>query len=1022
MTEARRHSVDIPLSRTLVALRRVRSLRDPDTSSLSKIAALVDNMNLEASSCGSSATFGSSNNKHDLRHKGSYHWERRRMVDLGMDSDSDNNCLAPDSHNAKSASAKRSANETRVQESCGDHMNRSYDSKCVHRCTSQLEKEVDSQHGREFEQFEMIGFSSLKQTRHDALRRSYTSKGDVFMRNPGIPWACANETCTSALGHKLLGPATKNVELVLPNNNGCQVSCCWSRVPKFHYLELPSDVEGQEFQLNSQINKELDHHVSASYHDSSMNLSEKYRPKSFHELVGQSEVAQSLLDTILKGKIAPIYLFHGPRGTGKTSAARIFAAALNCQSCKEQWPCGCCQECVHVFSGRSRDVTELDASETNHKDALKVLSESALVPTSSCYKIFIIDECQLLQRNIWSAIYKSIKDLSRQVVFIMITSDQDKLPNGTLAWCQGYHFLNVKSDDIVGRLKKICLEEKLEFEEDALIFLATESNGSLRDAITTLDQLALLGKGITTSLAYELMGIISNDELLDLLHLALSSDTSGTVRRARELISSGIDPMQLTSQLAKLIMDILSGGCQLEPSRFIAEAGKEKLKHGLKILVETEKQLRTSRDQSTWLTAALLQFNTGESLPPTNMNPLEAPEKVSYSRDDGPPAVASPKESLKSAIHVRNHRISSSESHYDAARELEDIWRRTIENCQSSSLKRFLWKEGRLSSVHLCEGLAIAELEFCHPDHVSRAEESWELIIGSLQTIVGCKVDIKISLVPINRAAKKKSSISLFCCTGRKQQTSDLTVTNKKDSLLPGTKEETIEFCSSHHKEDLCVKQQLHFNNLYGSNSFDQKVVNTNASNGCALVTGNTMISRTVQDGLSKECKEETDPSKEVCEGGQYMNIQGTEDQPSCLCWTLKFSRRSFSANAARATTLRIKQLDKPNLFNSQKSSSEENICTDDPHLFCSDTNEQDTYNTEEDKGPSTGSSLCSRLYCCRASMPVEKVGPKGQQDDPRPRLVGWTWPCASSEQASHETTTAEQHSPALKHEAKRRR
>ncbi|RWW12882.1 hypothetical protein GW17_00023435, partial [Ensete ventricosum] len=191
MTEARRHSVDIPLSRTLVALRRVRSLRDPDTSSLSKIAALVDNRNMEASSCGSSATFGSSNNKHDLRHKGNHHWERRRVVDLGMDGESDNNCLAPDSHNAKSALAKPSANDTRVQESCGGHMNRSYDPKCVHRCTSQLEKELDSQHGREFEQFEMIGFSSLKQTRYDALRRSYTSKGDVFMRNPGMPWAFA---------------------------------------------------------------------------------------------------------------------------------------------------------------------------------------------------------------------------------------------------------------------------------------------------------------------------------------------------------------------------------------------------------------------------------------------------------------------------------------------------------------------------------------------------------------------------------------------------------------------------------------------------------------------------------------------------------------------------------------------------------------------------------------------------------------------------------------------------------------
>ncbi|WOL04419.1 protein STICHEL-like 2 [Canna indica] len=930
MMEVRRHSVDIPLSRTLVALKRVRSLRDPDTSSLRKIAALVDNMNLETSSC-NGVMFGlSSGNKHNLRLKGTCPWHGRK-VDSGAESESDRNPLPSDT------STKRSANGTRVRGSCGGNAYRSLDSDLVP-CSNFLEKELDLRRDEKLEQVELLSAASLKQCRLDKWTRPCRSKEDDAVCNAGIPSICAAEACTSALCHRSLHPATEKFDFVFPNNSRCGVSCCWSGVPKYDDLKLPCHVEGRESYLNSQLSKESVYDGSSPFQGSLMSLTEKYRPKSFQELVGQNEVAQSLLEAILKGNIAPIYLFHGPTGTGKTSAARILAAALNCHSCIERRPCGFCQDCILVFSGRCRDVTELDASEENHREWSKVLSESAPVPISSCYKVFIIDECQLLERSMWAAICKSIEELSRHAVFIMITSDLDKLPSGTMSWCQRYQFVKVKNEGIVGRLKRICIEEELEFEENALVLLANESSGSLRDAITTLDQLALLGKRITTSLVYELMGVVSDDDLLDLLHSALSADTSGTVRRARDLMSSGIDPMQLTSQLAKLITDILSGGFQLGSSRLIAEAGTEKLRHALNILVETEKQLRTSKDRSTWLTAALIQFNTGESLPPANMNGYKAPQRVSCTRDDEPMTITSPKETLKSSM-LCSCQNSNAQAYCDGARELENIWKRTIENCEPSSLKSFLRKKGKLSSVRVYEGLALAEVQFRHPDHATRAEESWNSIVGSLQTVLGCNVDIRISRVPsfICRNSRKKSLVSLFCCSGRKQKTSESNAENRNYSLSHGREKKLVDLCPSHQKGLPCMMQQLHFETMQSSNSNWKEESTTNRSDVHSLINASATSNRRVQNLLSRGCNEEADPSKEVCEGGPYVNIQETKDQPGCFPCALKLSKKSFSANTAHAINPRIQRHEK---------ATEENKGTNDPHIFCSNLNEQATYAT----------------------------------------------------------------------------
>ncbi|KAH7681351.1 DNA polymerase III subunit gamma/ tau protein [Dioscorea alata] len=351
-------------------------------------------------------------------------------------------------------------------------------------------------------------------------------------------------------------------------------------------------------------------------------LSHKYRPRSFDEIMGQNIVVQSLSNAIGRARIAPSYIFHGPRGTGKTSTARIFSAALNCMSTEDKKPCGFCKECNDFSSGRS-NVIELDATNRKSMDSVRYMLKNLSATTKfSRYKVFIIDECHMLSSKLWSLFMKFLEAPPPRVVFIYITNDPDNLPRSILSRCQKYLFPKIKDADIICRLQKLSAEENLEVEVDALNLIASNSDGSLRDAETMLDQLSLLGKKITTALVNDLVGVVSEEKLLDLLEIAMSSDTAETVKRSRELMDSGVDPMALMSQLAALIMDIIAGtyqlaNCQNRASvlsgRSLTEAELEKLQQALKILSDAEKQLRLSSERSTWFTAALLQLGSGHA-------------------------------------------------------------------------------------------------------------------------------------------------------------------------------------------------------------------------------------------------------------------------------------------------------------------------------------------------------------------------------------------------------------------------
>ncbi|XAR50275.1 DNA-directed DNA polymerase [Bertholletia excelsa] len=694
------------------------------------------------------------------------------------------------------------------------------------------------------------------------------------------------------------------------NHHGCGISCCWSVTPGLRESNLPSDVEDQPL-LSGEVGEiflsrkgriwKYKNNESTLCSDSPRNLSQKFRPKSFSELVGQDLVARSLLNAISNSRITSFYLFHGPRGTGKTSVSKIFAAALNCLSLEENRPCGLCRECVLLFSGRSRDVKEVDSARINRRDGIRsLIKHSTVPPVSSRFKVFLIDECHLLRAETWAVVVNRFKGLPLQVVFIMITPHLDKLPRSAISHFQRYHFPKIKDADIASRLGKICAEEGLEFEQVALDLIATKSDGSLRVAEMMVEQLSLLGKRITTSLIHELIGIVSDDELLDLLDLALSSDTSNTVRRARELMRSKIDPMQLISQLANIIMDVLAGKCHEGSSevrrkffgRHISEASPQQLNNALKILSETEKQLRMSKSQTTWLTVALLQLaSVGSSF--LDSDDLRLCESTVHPRDGDLCRTSSTSESLKHLVSCACH---NNELHkvgrQDSKESMETIWKRAIAICQSRSLRSFLCKQGKLASICFNQGVAVVELEFHQSNHITKVEKSWKLIANALQSILGCNVEIRVNLVPCALMTKyapwKKPSFSLFSCSRRlhegslsatecgTDQSSHSDFTSENDL----TRDKSLEICSSS-----CASQFSH-------NFCQRQEASTiRSKEGNALSIRMTLSNRSLPDRVLKQ-RVDSLKEKGISYECQAMTDQEAEKQPGCFSRSLKLPKK----------------------------------------------------------------------------------------------------------------------------------
>ncbi|HEY9620734.1 MAG TPA: DNA polymerase III subunit gamma/tau, partial [Crinalium sp.] len=256
-------------------------------------------------------------------------------------------------------------------------------------------------------------------------------------------------------------------------------------------------------------------------------LHHKYRPQTFAELVGQGAIAQTLSNALRQQRIAPAYLFTGARGTGKTSSARIFAKSLNCQAgdVPTDAPCGMCEVCRAIARGSALDVIEIDAASNTGVDNIRELIERAqFAPVQCRYKVYIVDEVHMLSTAAFNALLKTLEEPPDRVVFVLATTDPQRVLPTIISRCQRFDFRRIPLDEMVAHLGVIASKEAIEIASDAVQLVAQISQGGLRDAESLLDQLSLLQGQITVERVWDLVGAVPERDLLQLVQAIAQDD------------------------------------------------------------------------------------------------------------------------------------------------------------------------------------------------------------------------------------------------------------------------------------------------------------------------------------------------------------------------------------------------------------------------------------------------------------------------------------------------------------------
>ena len=364
-------------------------------------------------------------------------------------------------------------------------------------------------------------------------------------------------------------------------------------------------------------------------------LHHKYRPKSFAELVGQEAIATTLTNAIRTSKIAPAYLFTGPRGTGKTSSARILAKSLNCLSSQKPTPqpCGSCDVCQGINKGSTLDVIEIDAASNTGVDNIREIIERAqFAPVQCRYKVYVVDECHMLSTAAFNALLKTLEEPPKHVVFVLATTDPQRVLPTIISRCQRFDFRRIALDQMVMHLSKIAATENISITPEAITLVSQFAQGGLRDAQSLLDQLSLLSGEVTPERVWDLVGSVSERDLLSLLQAIASNNPEAILDFTRQILALGREPLIILQNLASFYRDLLIAktasnrndlvACTQETWKaLITEAKKFDLNTillGQQHLRSAEVQLKNTTQPRLWLEITLLGL-----LPIANNSPQQ---------------------------------------------------------------------------------------------------------------------------------------------------------------------------------------------------------------------------------------------------------------------------------------------------------------------------------------------------------------------------------------------------------------
>ena len=286
----------------------------------------------------------------------------------------------------------------------------------------------------------------------------------------------------------------------------------------------------------------------------------KYRPSTFKSVVGQETITSTLKNAIRNNQVAQAFLFCGPRGVGKTTCARIFAKALNCEHLTDDFePCNECESCLAFNNSASFNVFELDAASNNSVDGIRDLVDQVRIPPQGAkYKVYIIDEVHMLSGSAFNAFLKTLEEPPAYAKFILATTEKHKILPTILSRCQVYDFKRINDNDIVRHLQYVAQQEGVSAEEDALRVVATKADGALRDALSIFDQLvSFSGKNITYKDTIQNLNVLDVDNYFQVMDIVLSEDVSGALLLLDDILAKGFDAQNFISGLATHIRNLL---------------------------------------------------------------------------------------------------------------------------------------------------------------------------------------------------------------------------------------------------------------------------------------------------------------------------------------------------------------------------------------------------------------------------------------------------------------------------------
>lgn len=529
-------------------------------------------------------------------------------------------------------------------------------------------------------------------------------------------------------------------------------------------------------------------------------LHHKYRPQTFKDLVGQDAIASTLINAINTSRIAPAYLFTGPRGTGKTSSARILAKSLNCLGSDKPTPtpCGKCEVCRAIARSSALDVIEIDAASNTGVDNIREIIERAqFAPVQCRYKVYVIDECHMLSVAAFNALLKTLEEPPSRVIFVLATTDPQRVLPTIISRCQRFDYRRIPLEDMVKHLKYIASKENINIDDEAITLVGQIANGGLRDAESLLDQLSLLSGTVTSDRVWELVGAIPELDLLNLLKAIRSKNPEPIFECCRHLMNRGKEPLIVLQNLAGFYLNLVIAKTAPTRSDLVAvttstwtelcqEAQQWKLEEilqGQQHLKDSEAQLKNTTQPRLWLEVTLLGLLSLSVSFQASIEEQPVNEKVNHSLSQNSPQ-PSFETSVKPTFEVTSPKpepeppqptpepvqvslspaptIEPSVTTYQNAQHLEDIeqlWHRVLTHLKLPSTQALFSQQGHLVSFNGFVAIVGVNSENLLKLHQSKIPE----LEAAFQAIFQQVVKVKIQVTNVNESSeitKEKASLN----------------------------------------------------------------------------------------------------------------------------------------------------------------------------------------------------------------------------------------------------------------------